>query len=683
MLQGVSHAYNNTGIHMSDLAIHTPSILPSTHAKAAAGTATGPSRRDILKFIGSAPMLPVGTLATGSLLSGCATSGAASPAPFASASFISMAAPSLANAAAMATTTVASSLNIRRADNSTQNYKLAYHPFFVTGDMVPDGKGGKVLAGGYYNILNQPIMDASVAAKTRHFFSDSPDGTSLLGLPKPTVKGVKGKAVFAVVQFEYTTRDNAGADAYGILPSPIAILTLDQDPSTGKLSLVSYHNVDTSSVNGLWITCGASLSPWNTHLSSEEYEPDAPFAADDKRFQAYSKHLFGAAAIANPYHYGHLPEVTVNPDGTGSIKKHFNMGRISHELVQVMPDNRTVLMGDDATNSGLFVFVADKEKDLSAGTLYVGKLGTGFSVGPAAAGAAISWIKLGHATSLEIEKLADELKPSDIMTVSKTDPKDSSYTKVFHSGNPNWIKVKPGMEKAAAFLETHRYAYLAGGSMGFSKMEGTTVNVKDKVAYSALQNMQDSMVKTGKGWNAASGIAMDKALIAGGVMAHKLAGGQRDTQGQAINSEWMPVHTKALLVGEDIAADALGNRANPELVSNPDNLKFSEKMRTLFIGEDSSTHVNNFLWAYNVDTKQLSRLMSMPAGAESTGLHVVDDLNGWTYIMSNFQHAGDWIPSLHSKVQQTLDPLVRANYKDRYGAAVGYLTADPSGMKLA
>jgi secreted PhoX family phosphatase len=47
------------------------------------------------------------------------------------------------------------------------------------------------------------------------------------------------------------------------------------------------------------------------------------------------------------------------------------MGRISHELVQVMPDNRTVLMGDDATNSGLFVFVADKEKDLSAGTLYV------------------------------------------------------------------------------------------------------------------------------------------------------------------------------------------------------------------------------------------------------------------------------------------------------------------------
>ena len=49
---------------------------------------------------------------------------------------------------------------------------------------------------------------------------------------------------------------------------------------------------------------------------------------------------------------------------------------------------------------------------------------------------------------------------------------------------------------------------------------------------------------------------------------------------------------------------------------------------------------------YNVDTEALSRIMSCPAGAEATGLHIVDDMNGWTYIMSNFQHAGDWLPPL-------------------------------------
>lgn len=641
------------------------------------------SRRSVLKMLASAPMLPLGGMTAGALLQGCATttSGAGQMAG-ALATFTSMAAPSLADAAAMATTTVASGLQLTLPDGSTRSYRLAYAPFFITGDRVPDGKGGTVLAGGYVDIFNRPIMDTSVPGKERQFFSDCPDGTSLLQLPHATVPGIKGKAVFAVVQFEYTNADQSGADTYGMLPSPIAVLTLDQDPATGKLSLVKYHNVDTSQAQGLWITCGSSLSPWNTHLSSEEYEPDAHAVADNKVFKAFSKNLFGDASVANPYHYGHLPEVTVNPDGTGTVVKHYCMGRISHELIQVMPDHRTAIMGDDATNGGFFMFVADKEKTLSAGTLYVAKLGEGFSLNPADAGARLSWIKLGHATSEEIEKLANTLRPEDIMTVHKTDPNDASFTKIFYNGVANWIKVKPGMEKAAAFLETHRYAYLMGGSMGFTKMEGTTVNIKDKVAYSALQNIQDSMVKGGKGWNAQSGIALDKPLIAGGVLAHRLSGGQVDHTGATIASEWVPSQTRALLMGEDIAADALGNLANPDMVSNPDNLKFSEKLRTLFIGEDSSTHVNNFVWAYNVDTKQLSRLMSMPAGAEATGLGVVDNLNGWTYITSNFQHPGDWLPKLHGKVQSTLDPLVRANYKDRFGAAVGYLTGVPSAIQL-
>ena len=644
-------------------------------------TAQIPSRRRALKFLATAPLLPLGAWATSSLLSGCATA-APSTAAFASASFTGMAAPTLANPAAMATVSVGSTLNVAYVDNSTRSYKLAYQPFFITGDRVPDGQGGTVLAGGYFDIRNQPIIDRSVPGKERHFFSDGPDGTSLLTVPGANVPGVKGKPVFAVVQFEYTSRNQKGVDAYGTLPSPIAVLTLDQDQASGKLSLVKYHNVDTSTAHGLWITCGASLSPWGTHLSSEEYEPNAPFIGEVKSFKAYSKNLFGDENAANPYHYGHLPEVTVHPDGTGSVKKHYCLGRISHELIQVMPDQRTALMGDDATNGGLFMFVADHEKDLSAGTLYVASLDAGFSVDPAAAGAGVYWIKLGHATSAEIELMANTLKPADIMDVRKDDPKDASFTQVFLSGVANWIKVKPGMEKAAAFLETHRYAGLAGGTMAFTKMEGTTVNIKDKVAYSALSYIQESMVKGGKGWTAASGIALPKALVAGAVIAHKLAGGQKDISGAAILSEWVPTQTKTLLAGEDIAADAMGNLAHTDKIANPDNLKFSEKLRTLFIGEDTSLHVNNYLWAYNVDTKALSRVLSTPSGAESTGLHAVDEINGWTYIMSNFQHPGDWLAPLHGKVQATLDPLIRANYNDRFGAAVGYLTADPVAIKL-
>ena len=640
------------------------------------------NRRHALKWMGAPLMLPLGSSFAASLLTAC---GGDDSAPgFVSARFTAMAAPGLAAPAEMARTQVASSLTVQLSDGSSQAYALAYAPFFTTGDLVPDGKGGTVLAGGYFDFSGQPIVDSTVPARARQFFSDSPDGTSLLKLDNPSVAGVKGQAVFAVVQFEYTTRAQDGTtDMYGKLPSPVAVLTLDQDPATGKLTLVKYHNVDTAPAMGLWITCGSSLSPWNTHLSSEEYEPDAFTIASNAQFKAFSRNLFGDETRARPYHYGHLPEVTVNPDGSGSVKKHYCMGRISHELVQVMPDQRTALMGDDATNGGLFLFVADRAKDLSAGTLYVARFGTGFSLDPAAAGAPITWIRLGAATSAEIKALADTLAPTDIMDVATTDPVDASYTKIWYAGRPQWVRVKAGMDKAAAFLETHRYAALKGGSMAFTKMEGTTVNAKDRIAYSALQNLQSSMVRGNAAWNEAWNIGIDKALNAGAVLAHTLSAGQKDTAGAAIDSEWVPSLTRTLLAGEDLAAaDALGNLAHADKIGAPDNLKFSEKLRTLFIGEDSSYHVNNFVWAYNVDTKELSRLVSMPSGAEATGLGVVDDLNGWTYITSNFQHPGDWIASLHGKVQATLDPLVRANYKDRFGAQVGYLTGSATGVKL-
>ena len=188
-----------------------------------------------------------------------------------------------------------------------------------------------------------------------------------------------------------------------------------------------------------------------------------------------------------------------------------------------------------------------------------------------------------------------------------------------------------------------------------------------------------------------SGDVKVEGPYSGAVYMQNLKAGQKDRDGNAINSDWVPVDMAAVpaLVSEDLgggkmkAQDALGNFANPDRIATPDNLKFSEKLRTLFIGEDSNTHVNNFLWAYNVDSKQLSRILSCPAGAESTGLHAVDEINGWTYIMSNFQHAGDWESPLHDKVKATLDPLVRANYKDRYGASVGYLTAASGQVKLA
>ena len=49
--------------------------------------------------------------------------------------------------------------------------------------------------------------------------------------------------------------------------------------------------------------------------------------------------------------------------------------------------------------------------------------------------------------------------------------------------------------------------------------------------------------------------------------------------------------------GKTLQGDALGNTADPNMVANPDNLKYSEKMRTLFIGEEDAG-----IWAIDIAT---------------------------------------------------------------------------------
>jgi hypothetical protein len=133
------------------------------------------------------------------------------------------------------------------------------------------------------------------------------------------------------------------------------------------------------------------------------------------------------------------------------------------------------------------------------------------------------------------------------------------------------------------------------------------------------------------------------ALRPGAVYASLLSSGQSDSAGAAISSAWVPtsLYVPPGLLGEAITTDTDGNNASINKIAQPDNVKFSETMRTLFVGEDGSGHLNNYMWAYNVDTQLLSKVLATPAGAEVTGLQAVDNLNDFAYIMSGFQHAGD------------------------------------------
>src|SRR3954469_2394065 len=156
------------------------------------------TRRQALKALAYAPLLP---LAGGAASASFSTAAGAATSEITSAKFIPMAAPGLDNPAAMATTTVDSSMQVKYADGTEQLFKLQYEPFFVTGTNVPDGKGGTVIAGGYYDNNMNPILDASSPEATKpQFFSDCPDGMSLIKLDGAKVEGVKGNTLFSVVQ---------------------------------------------------------------------------------------------------------------------------------------------------------------------------------------------------------------------------------------------------------------------------------------------------------------------------------------------------------------------------------------------------------------------------------------------------------------------------------------------------
>lgn len=569
--------------------------------------------------------------------------------------FIGMKAPQTVEERSKAYTDAKVRINYR--EGSERTFGLTYNVLHYNTDSI-DG----VTAGMLYNRGGSPLLSPNGVP----YISEAPDANTLLVLP--------GGGLYLITHFEY---DPFGAVPEIKLPMTMNLAAIEQDPKTGILRTTALKNIDMSGVGGLWTPCAGSLSPWNTHLGSEEYEPDArcesiAYCPSTLNYM----HLFldpsGKRKPARAYDYGLVPEVTVTAEGKASVVKHRALGRISREVVQVMPDNRTAYQGDDGTYNVLTMFVADRAGDLSSGTLYAARWEQRSGPGEREGEATLSWLRLGHAADADLKKLANRLDFDDIFESRPTATPGFRTIKAGHSeGLVEHLRLKKGMEKAAAFLETRRYAAYVGATTEFEKFEGVALNAADRKVYLAFSRISGGMED--RPGDAANHMRLPR-LSAGAVYEMSLSGSQTDLSGAAIGSDYVGIAVKALLLGEDIGKNALGETAAADKIANPDNIKFSEKMRTLFIGEDSSEgHINNFLWAYNVDTGHPARILSVPAGAEVTGLQVVEDLNGHAYIMGNYQHAGEFSKKIDLDLKARLTPRI-----DRSKAPIGYIGGLPA-----
>lgn len=443
---------------------------------------------------------------------------------------------------------------------------------------------------------------------------------------------------------------------------------LDQDSTTGALSVKkdTLKFINQASEFGGYVHCAGQTTPWQSHLASEEYEPDARAVekkanpttglTGNKYYDEVAKFWNNDIKQASPYFYGWTPEVQIDSAGDPKYTKHYSMGRFSHELSYVMPDNKTVYMSDDGTNVGMFMFIADKAEDLSAGTLYALKWTQTSEAGKGMGEADITWVNLGHARNSEIRPyVAKKMAFSSIFDT--VDPVDGSctsgYTSVNTTPGHECLKLKDvdgsgavdAMdEKIASRLETRRFAAYKGATTEFRKEEGVTFNTRDSKLYIAMSAVERGMENNQKGGkdNTQYDVGGNNDIkvaynTCGAIYELDVKGSQKDTAGTAIASDLVAVNMKGILEGEPSSA-VTNNSCHVDKIANPDNVAFLEGSNILTIGEDTSKHENNIIWAYDIKSGDLTRTVATPLDAETTSPFWYKNINGFGYMTAVTQH---------------------------------------------
>ncbi len=512
-----------------------------------------------------------------------------------------------------------------------KSYKIGWHTIARTGQVLPslDGKTTEIFG----QIKNEAGVPINHKDGSPFVCKTSKDGSG----PDHTTLHERNGQLYAITQFECG-------------PGAMYISRLEKT-AEGGLKAVATSPISQADYYGGWVHCAGMKTPWGSHLGSEEYEPNARALAKDEYYFNFTLYFKEGEKALNPYYWGWMPEVTITSDkGDTKYVKHYAMGRFAHELGYVMPDEKTVYLTDDGVNGALFMFIADQPKDLSAGTLYSAKLeqksdrnGGAFN---------LTWINLGHASDAQIRSYVDKKLSIDAMFEVAKDM-NGKCPADFRSVNTSWgfecLKLKEGMEIAASRLEARRYAAYLGATTEFNKKEGITFNPKTNQLYIAISRVLYGMEDYKK-----SGEASDKydqgggnhiklpRNDCGGVYRLDIVSGQKDTNGAPLASAMVATTFVGEVMGEmktyPKGSDYEGNKCSVDAIAEPDNLTFIKNSNLLIIGEDTNLRQIDYMWAYNVETKKLTRIFTTPYGSETTSPFWYPNIGGNAYLTAVVQH---------------------------------------------
>ena len=431
-------------------------------------------------------------------------------------------------------------------------------------------------------------------------------------------------------------------------PAALVLTQLERVPE-GSFKVISSAPTTGLPSAGVNQLCSGDMTPWGTLLSGEEYETNVallvdgevpslvPGKSDGKEYNDWGRYPIARRYVSSgpapsPYAYGWMVETRLlNATGETSTVKRLAMGRFSHELGAVMPDGRTVYMTDDHTHAILGLFVADREGDLSAGTLYASRWTA------TAAGHQVGWVSLGHASDAEISEAVEKSLPFDAM-FDRTVPEGGACPEgLSPHRNPQsvdeCIAVKPGMDVLASRLETRRFAGLRGATTELTKEEGVTADTANKRLYVGVTRIVSSMLPNDPPWPGRDHLALQENPC-GAIFELPMSGGQQDTDGAPIDSAWVATSARVAVAGVPE-----GEGCGEASFSEPDNLAFIDAQGVLLIAEDTD-RLPNRLWAWADGA--LTPIFAAPTqgehGAEVSGLSWVGDVDGAGWITISLQH---------------------------------------------
>jgi len=568
---------------------------------------------------------------------------------------------------------VSDKLTVTYSDDTSKEYPLSYKVLAKMGDVIGTGTLGLIT-----DINGEPLLKADNSLD----ISDGPDGNSLINM---------GDKTYMVTHME---------------EAPGSLYNTEVKVENGELVAVDTKPVDLSAMGGTVINCASTKTSYGTHLGGEEdyslnsifADVASPFYVDcaldgtgndisgsGNYFCGYvdgiNKYL-GDANIdkANgyngdtfsPYNYGYIVEVEPLADGTTNSAKHYVTGKYTPELAAMMPDGKTVYMSDDGTAKGFWKFISDVKIDgFKAdweGTLYAAKVNQTSAVNGGSFD--LSWVELGHAKDSEIKAMiASKMKLTDMFEIAEpvAGVCETGFTSVYEDSTFECLKLVPGQETAAAFLETRKLAAYKGATIEFRKEEGMTYDAQRNSLYVSMSEIAKSMEDNYKGLEPANDIKLAKNSC-GAVYEVSLDANYNGTKMEAI------VVGTPLVVGEAYADEWT---CSPEGIANPDNITYIGH-NTLLISEDTKKHVNNMSWAYNTETKTMTRIASLPIGAEVTGVDkgVVGDKG---FLFYNQQHPFKDNPKAADGTKPNSALIENATDEQRK-ALIGYIDGIPADV---